>query len=244
MWCAFIFQIFLQIWLLFSAQLLKEFGTIFQNNEDRDTVRKLPTPVPEDIETNLDNFLKRWNNFLKLDELKGTVAEMERLRSHVNCLRRALASLNLRLDPVVGDGDCAFRSMIVQLRKTKEWKDHNVLLMEHLAGLGLGKGLDEDVFQLRQCFVNAVQSSEYYQRLSGIPLENINDETERFRDQGTFCGEIGDLVIRVCADILKIPITVITSMNGCPSQKFTPEEIITGATIYVAYTACGPGPGS
>lgn len=67
----------------FSKQFSKEFGTIFRSNEDRDTVRKLPTPVPEDIETNLNNFLKRWNNFLKLDELKGTVAEMERLRNHI-----------------------------------------------------------------------------------------------------------------------------------------------------------------
>lgn len=162
-------------------------------------------------------------------------------RSHVNCLRRNLASFHRCLDPVVGDGDCAFRSIIVQLRKTKEWKDQNVLLMEHLAGLGLGKGLDEDVFQLRQCFVDTVQSNEHYLLFSGIPLDNINDETERFRDQGSFCGEIGDLVIKVCSNILKIPIFVITSMNGCFYLPFIPEETIIGAKIYTAYTACGPG---
>ena len=72
-------------------------------------------------------------------------------QSHLNCFRRNLASFNRHLDPVVGDGDCAFRSIIVQLRKTKEWNDQNATLMEHLVGLGLGKGLDEDVFQLRQC---------------------------------------------------------------------------------------------
>lgn len=67
----------------FSKQFSKEFGTIFRSNGDRDTVRKLPTPAPEDIETNLNNFLKQWNNFLKLDELKGTVSKIERLRIHI-----------------------------------------------------------------------------------------------------------------------------------------------------------------
>lgn len=67
----------------FSKQFSKEFGTIFRSNGDRNTVRKLPTPAPEDIKTNLHNFLKRWNNFLKLDELKGTVSEIELLRIHI-----------------------------------------------------------------------------------------------------------------------------------------------------------------
>ena len=132
-------------------------------------------------------------------------------QNHTNCLHRNLASFN----PVSGDGVCTFRSVIVQLPKNKVWKDQNAILMEHLAGLGLGKGLDEDVFQFRQCFMDTVQINEHYLMFSGIPLDNINDETERIRDQRSFCGEIGDLVITVCPDILKIPNFVITSMNGC-----------------------------
>jgi len=42
----------------FSKKFSKEFGTIFQNNGDCDMARKLPTPAPEDIETNLNNFSK------------------------------------------------------------------------------------------------------------------------------------------------------------------------------------------
>lgn len=182
---------------------------------------------------------------LQLSSVKQVLIAEDRTdnmeQSHLNCLRRNLASFNRHLDPVVRDGDCAFRSVIVQLRKTKEWNDQNTTLMEHLVGLGLGKGLDEDVFQLRQCFVDTVQSNEHYLMFSGIPLDTINDETEQFRDQGSFCAEIGDLVIKVCSDILKVPIFVITSMNGCSYLPFIPEETIIGATIYIAYTACGPG---
>ncbi|KAK2555147.1 hypothetical protein P5673_023117 [Acropora cervicornis] len=79
-------------------------------------------------------------------------------QNHTNCLHRNLASFN----PVSGDGVCTFRSVIVQLPKNKVWKDQNAILMEHLAGLGLGKGLDEDVFQFRQCFMDTVQINEHY----------------------------------------------------------------------------------
>ena len=92
-------------------------------------------------------------------------------------------------------------------------EDQNAILMEHLAGLRLGKGLDEDLFH--QCFMDTVQINEHYLMFSGIPLDNITDKTEQIRDQRSFCGEIGDLVIKVCLDILKIPISVITRMNGC-----------------------------
>ncbi|KAK2555144.1 hypothetical protein P5673_023114 [Acropora cervicornis] len=141
-------------------------------------------------------------------------------QNHINCLHINLASFN----PLSGDGDCTFRSVIVQLPKNKEWKDQNAILMEHLAGLGLRKGLDEDVFQFRQCFMDTVQINEHYLMFSGIPLDN-NDETEPIQEQRSFCGEIGDLVIKIHSDILKIPIFVITSMNGCSYLSFIQKKL-------------------
>ena len=90
----------------------------------------------------------------------------------------------------------------------------NEHLMQHLRGLGLGLSIDEDVFQLRQHFVNHVQSNDYYQMLTGIPVLDINAETERFREEGTFCGEVGDLVVKVCSDILQVAIVIITYQYG------------------------------
>ena len=37
-------------------------------------------------------------------------------------LQRNLASFDLKMDAINGDGDCAFRSIIVQLRKAEEWQ--------------------------------------------------------------------------------------------------------------------------
>lgn len=61
-----------------------------------------------------------------------------------------------------------------------------------------------------------MQSNEYYQILTGIDLEDINAKTERFREAGTFCGEVGDLVIKVCSDILRVAIVIIIDMAGSP----------------------------
>ena len=161
---------------------------------------------------------------------------------HTSFLERNLFSFNLVIDPVEGDGDCAFRSIIKQLRNMLEWNDANTKLTEHLGDLGLrGATLDDDVFTLRQLFVDNVQSNEYYQMLLGISKEELNTETERFREQGTFSGEVGDLVMKVCSDLLQIPILVVTSMPSYSYVPFIPDQAVATSTLYVAFNAFGPG---
>ena len=102
-------------------------------------------------------------------------------QDHNSLLMRNLSSFNLAINPVKGDGDCAFRSIITQLRNTLEWNDANIKLTEHLKGIELARATtDDDVFTLRQLFVDNVQSNEYYQMLLGILKEELNRETERF----------------------------------------------------------------
>ncbi|RMX37079.1 hypothetical protein pdam_00020042 [Pocillopora damicornis] len=161
--------------------------------------------------------------------------------NHRQLLLKHLASFNLRIDPVSGDGDCAFRSIIVQVQKTQEWNDEESALRLHCLKLRLGKSINEDVFHLRQLFVDSVQSNDYYQMLTGIPISDMNAETERFRDQNSFCGDVGDLVIKVCSDLLRIPIIVVTSLNGTPFVPFIPDDAVTDRAIYIGYTAFGPG---
>ena len=45
--------------------------------------------------------------------------------------------------------------------------------MNHLNGRGLGHESIDDVLQLRQLFVNSVESSDYYQMLIGFPRVDI-----------------------------------------------------------------------
>ena len=93
------------------------------------------------------------------------------------------------------------------------------------------ESIDDNVLQLRQLFVNSVESSNYYQMLIGLPHVDINDEVERFRDPGTLCGEIGDLIIKLCSDILRIPILVVTSLPGCPHVPFVPDDTLVNSRL-------------
>jgi len=88
---------------------------------------------------------------------------------HATLLQRNLSSFNLLIDPVEGDGDCTFRSIIKQLRHMLKCNDANTKLTGHLDDLGLTRAnVDDDVFTLRQLFVDNIQSNEYYQMLLGI----------------------------------------------------------------------------
>ena len=146
-------------------------------------------------------------------------------QDHANLLQRNLSSFNLLIDHVEGDGDCAFRSIIKQLRNMLKYNDANTKLTGHLDDLGLTRAnLDDDVFTLRQLFVDNVRSNEYYQMLPGISKEELNTETERFREQGTFSGDVGDLVMKVCSDLLQIPILVVTSMPSGSYVPFIPDQ--------------------
>ena len=160
---------------------------------------------------------------------------------HENSLQRNLACFNMVKDPVIGDGDCAFTAIVSQMRKTTEWTDKRSLLRERLTYLGLGDNADADVLKLRQLFVDNVQSNDHYQMLSGIPSLDLNAETERFREPGTFSGDIGDLVVKVCSDFLQVPIIVVTSINGSPYVPFIPDEAVITKPIYIAFNAYGPG---
>lgn len=156
-------------------------------------------------------------------------------------LQRNLASFNWIKDPTIGDGDCAFRAIVSQIPKPIEWSDPSSLLRERLAYLGLGKRTDTDVLKLRQLFVDNVQSNDYYQMFTGIPSLYLNDETERFREPGTLRGDVGDLVIKVCSDLLQVSMIVVTSIIGSPYVPFIPDDVVITKPIYLAYQAFGPG---
>ena len=70
-------------------------------------------------------------------------------------------------------------------------------------------------------------------------LEGSADEKSRraegFRVRGVFDRVIGDLVIKVCSSIIKVPVIVITSSRSVPVVPFTPDEPLTNQPIYIAY---------
>ena len=67
-----------------SKKFSKEFGMIFRAREDSSEVRKMPTPHPEVMTENLENFVKRWQTFLNQDNMERTLTEIDHLRRHIS----------------------------------------------------------------------------------------------------------------------------------------------------------------
>ena len=75
-----------------SKKFSKEFGMIFRAREDSSEVRKMPTPHPEVMIENLENFVKRWQTFLNEDNMERTLTEIDHLRRHIR--KGCLSDLN------------------------------------------------------------------------------------------------------------------------------------------------------
>ena len=75
-----------------SKKFSKEFGMIFRAREDSSEVHKMPTPHPEVMVENLENFVKRWRTFLNEDNMEPTLTEIDHLRRHIR--KGCLSDLN------------------------------------------------------------------------------------------------------------------------------------------------------
>ena len=135
------------------------------------------------------------------------------------------------------DGDCAFASIVAQLHKCVASSFEQGQHLEHLKLLGLGmKDIKADSYTLHQPFVDNIQSAPDYLGLLGVPPESAFQETEHFRQAGIFSGNVSDIVVKVCADIV-----VITSMAGSPHVPFIPENVRSSSPLFLAFNASRPG---
>ena len=91
------------------------------------------------------------------------------LRGYVDVLNRNLATFGLEIETVIGDGDCAFRSLAKQIARISREDEK---FREHLKSLGLLKSEDElDTFQLRQLFADKIAEGDE-ELLAFLPLED------------------------------------------------------------------------
>ena len=95
---------------------------------------------------------------------------------------------------------------------------------------------DEDTFTLRQLFVEEfIRGEDEY---SGFVAESTTTLTERaneFRMKGVFDREIGDLVMKVCCNVLKVSIIIITSSRSTPVVPFVPDSPLSTTPIYIVF---------
>ena len=109
--------------------------------------------------------------------------------------------------------------------------------------LGLLKTEKEDIRRLRHLFAEEImkEGEEFLSFIPSQDRDSINMRAEEFKQNGVFDRSLGDLVMNVCAHVLKLPIMVVTSNENYPYVPFMPGSAHTSWCIYVAYHYYGAG---
>ena len=74
--------------------------------------------------------------------------------------------------------------------------------------------------------------------------DRYEERAQQFLQPGLFSGDVGDLMVKATVNVLKIPVTHLTSMENYPIINITPEEFAKGCRNdcpFVAYSREGLG---
>ena len=165
------------------------------------------------------------------------------LESDMNneCLQRNLASFGLAVDPVPGNGDCCFSSIVKQIHKLILDKDdkNNTEFRKHLQNLGFKTSVAENTDLLRSLFCREIEENVESHKI-WVDFD-INEEVSKFSESGWFNSSLGDLCVLACSNLLQTSIVVITSIPAAPFIPFVPTTICSKMALFIAYNHSGPG---
>jgi hypothetical protein len=140
-----------------------------------------------------------------------------------------LCALHLKRHIIPGDGDCLFAAFRHNLSKIATFD-----VQQHLVNLGLSES--PSVLDLRKVFVNhLLQKKKEYEMRFGEELnkEDINS----YLKSGIYDTDIGDYVLPVLVDAIKISVTVVTPIADCPLLPFAPQYPARVEHMYLAFSA-------
>ena len=74
-----------------------------------------------------------------------------------------------------------------------------------------------------------------------LPACAYDEIRRQFPEQGWFNSDAGDIAVKVCSNILEIPIIVLTCYPQAPHQSFVPPKMSSVHPLYVAFNHSPPG---
>ena len=158
-------------------------------------------------------------------------------------LSRRLSSFNLKRVNILGDGNCAFRSVAQQIISMSSCGGEPEL-RAHFEDLGLEGDEDAISSQLRYLFVKELQNKSEEYRLKytyDMSAESFQKEVKAFSSDGIFSGQVGDIVMKALSDILCCSIIIISSLDAIEVIPLFPEKILSNYSLFIAYDHSGPG---
>ena len=159
-------------------------------------------------------------------------------------LDNVLSNFNMVRVNVPPNGNCFFLSIAYAIvNSIIPNKAISIDLASHLESLGLMncKDTNEMSHKLRGLIVHEwISHPEDYQPFLGVG-HLLDHEASLFLNDGYFASELGNCMALAMANLLNLPIVVITQMESMSVVSVTPRETLQCLPIFVAFDHSGEG---
>lgn len=156
-----------------------------------------------------------------------------------------LKAFNLQHIPIVGDGNCFFSAVGFHLASRLSSPETPQLIINHLNGIGITQKMSvAEIGQaLRMLVVREWRGHREGTYRDFLPEHvDFHAESINFQQSGYFTGDLGDLMPMAMANVLRIPIIIITSEVHTPLINVCPEEaVLHNVPLFLAYNHLGVG---
>ncbi|XP_028410080.1 uncharacterized protein LOC114532711 [Dendronephthya gigantea] len=198
------------------------------------------------LKTNLAHLigLEYGNTFNALRNMRSHFATAATTDGTKAVLTGHLQFFGLEEVEVPGDGNCFFTAVAFHLSTVLNKGAYKVIA-DHLRDIGLlpTMSVQELSTRLRNLIVQEWRGDFASDYASFLP-DNVDylSEVEHYERPGFFGGNLGDLMPMAMANVLGIPLGIITSEPSTPIINVCPRGFVMTATpIFLAYTSSGPG---
>ena len=153
----------------------------------------------------------------------------ENTRTPINSLDELAHLFGMQIKAVQRDGNCFFTSVALQIEKMSIEGTLVEPIRNHFSHLGIRSslGIDGIAATLRQLLVNQWlgPDMDYYVNFFGNAGFNFRQEAIRFLDPNVFASPLGDAMPLGIANILRLPIMILSQQNLSPFIEISPREL-------------------
>ena len=161
---------------------------------------------------------------------------------HDQRIDNILCSWAMRREKIAKDGDCCFRSVARNICTKRNSRELNEEADNHLTALGIySNSEDEMVRALRLLTVQEwIQNRSDYEHF--VTTDDFDKEVERFKNQGYFTGELGNVMTLAMSNVLRMPIIIFSSLENYPVIPVLPRHQLKNITpLYICFNGAGCG---
>ena len=157
--------------------------------------------------------------------------------SSQSILDQRAENMGFKRQPSPKDGDCFFFSLALQISNLLTTCDEKVEEQFNKLGIKNQQSITEIARRLRQLVVQEwLSNSEQYQHFVQPGLDYYS-EAKRFLMPGHFAASIGDAMPLAAANVLHLPLVLVTSVTDWPLTIVTPQvQAISNVPLYLAFT--------